>query len=63
MITNTTYDCINTAYDCNRYWKRLIKEDEVIIKYDPIYEYTETLKDYYIYLAWANDTMTESDNY
>ena len=63
MISNTAYDCINTANDSIRYWRRLIIKNEKLTTIDPIYEYIANTRDLYRYLAWANDTMTESDNY
>jgi hypothetical protein len=64
MTSNVTYECINTANDCLRYWKRLITSGDVILQYvDPLYEYSENRKDYYRYLAWAETTYTPGDDY
>lgn len=63
MISNTTYEVINTAHDCLGYWKPRLTNPEHLKTVDPIYEYTENLKDYYRYLAWAEEHITVGDDY
>ena len=63
MISNTTYEVINSTVDCLAFWKPRLNNPENLKTVDPIYEYCENLKNYYSYLAWADERTTYSEDY
>jgi len=65
MISNTCYELINTSCDLLSYWKRYLSTtDSPVLEYVcPRFEYAENLKDYYRYVAWAEDYNQSEENY
>jgi len=65
MISNTCYELINTSCDLLSYWKRYLgTTDSPVLEYVcPRFEYAENLKDYYRYVAWAEDYNQSEENY
>ena len=65
MISNTCYEIINTSCDLLSYWKRYLgTTDSPVLEYVcPRFEYAENLKDYYRYVAWAEDYNQTEENY
>ena len=62
MISNTCYELINTSCDLIDYWEsRLHLHFKANIC--PRFEYAENLKDYYRYVAWAEDYNQSEENY
>ena len=57
MISNTCYELINTSCDLLSYWKRYLDSPhQPVLEYVcPRFEYSENLKDFYRYVAWAED--------
>ena len=57
MISNTCYDLINLSCDLINYWKGWLERDSspILESVCPRFEYSENLKDYYRYIAWAED--------
>ena len=62
MISNTAYEVANTAVDLINYWRPRLS-GSLLKTVDPVYEYTENLKDYYRYLAWIDETITPDEDY
>jgi len=62
MITNTCYELINTSCDLLGYWKPRLGI-QTIGPICPRYEYAENLKDFYRYVAWAEDYDQTDENY
>ena len=63
MISNTCYEVINTAADLIEYWQPRLTSEPLLRYVDPIYEYKENIKDFYRYVAWAEDYDQQDENY
>ena len=65
MISNTCYELINTSCGLLSYWKRYLgTTDSPVLEYVcPRFEYAENLKNYYRYVAWAEDYNQTEENY
>ena len=62
-VYNVTYDCINSSHDLIGYWKPRLHNPDNLQTVDPVFEYKENLRDYYRYLAWAEEHITVGDDY
>ena len=62
MISNTCYELINTACDLIGYWQPRLERGMIGV-ICPRYELSENLKDYYRYVAWAEDYNQSEENY
>ena len=63
MISNTCYELINTANGLINYWMPRQGRPDLLKYVCPRYELSENLKDYYRYVAWAEDYDQSEENY